>query len=84
MEEKNKRKDISPFLRGRLKAFWRMRYHPQLLNLEDRALFYAMKDLESLPSLNDEQTDMFFALQKRFNCLPYITQDGLDQMEELN
>lgn len=39
-----------------------MRYHPQLLNLEDRALFYAMKDLESLPELADEQEDLLFAL----------------------
>lgn len=39
-----------------------MKYHPQLMNLEDRALFYAMKDLESLPELKLEEEDMLFAL----------------------
>jgi|FrelakmetLWP11LW_1041352.scaffolds.fasta_scaffold352553_1 hypothetical protein len=52
MEQKNKNKNIIPALKDRLKAFWRMKYHPQLLNLEDRSLFYAMKDLESLPELS--------------------------------
>ena len=51
MEDKQKSKDISRPLKDRLKAFWKMKYHPQLLNLEDRAFFYAMKDLEALPDL---------------------------------
>ena len=73
MEEKNKRNDISPWLKERLRAFWRMKYHPQLLNNEDRALFYLMKDLESLPELTLDEVDMLFTLQKKFNCLPYVT-----------
>ena len=73
MEAENKQKEILPVVKERLKAFWRMKYHPQLMNLEDRALFYAMKDLESLPNLSNEQENMLFALQKKFNCLPYIT-----------
>lgn len=54
MEDKNKRNDISSPVKNRLKAFWRMKYHPQLMNLEDRALFYLMKDLESMPALTDD------------------------------
>jgi len=73
METKNKDNDIIPPLKNRLKAFWRMKYHPQLMDLEDRALFYAMKDLESLPELSVDQEDMLFALQKKFNCLPWIS-----------
>jgi len=40
---------------------------------EDRALFYLMKELESLSELLTEQVDMLFALQGYFKCLPYIT-----------
>lgn len=54
MEAANKRNDIKPLVKNRLKAFWFMRYHPQLMNLEDRALFYTMKDLESLPALTED------------------------------
>ena len=75
MEARYKAKNISPMMKERLKAFWRMRYHPQLMNLEDRALFNMMKDLESLPNLNEEREDILFALQKKFNCLPYITME---------
>jgi len=51
-----------------------MKYHPQLMNLEDRALFYHMKDLESLlPNLTPEQENMLFALYKKFNCLSFLT-----------
>lgn len=83
MEQKNKNKNIIPALKDRLKAFWRMKYHPQLLNLEDRSLFYAMKDLESLPELSVDQEDMLFALQKKFNCLPWITPQQMEYMEKL-
>ena len=51
MEAVNKNGNISPVYKERLKAFWRMKYHPQLMDLENRALFYYMKDLESLPEL---------------------------------
>lgn len=54
------------------------------MNLEDRALFYAMKDLEALPNLMPEQEDMLFALQKKFNCLPYITPGQLNYCDDLN
>lgn len=50
-----------------------MRYHPQLMDLEDRALFYLMKDTEATPELDHDGQEMLFALQKRFNCLPFIT-----------
>ena len=83
MEEQYKNKSITPEIKDRLKAFWRMKYHPQLMNLENRALFYAMKDLESLPELSNEQEDMLFALQKRFNCLPYITMQQIGYMRQL-
>lgn len=84
MEERNKNKDISKPMQNRLKAFWRMKYHPVLMNLEDRALFYAMKDLEALPELQPQEEDMLFALQKRFNCLPYITPEQLNLIDYLN
>ena len=54
------------------------------MNLEDRALFYAMKDLEALPSLMPEQEDMLFALQKKFNCLPYITPEQINYRDSLD
>ena len=54
MEDKNKQRALTPKIKNRLKDFWRMRYHPQLLNPEDRALFYEMKDLESLPELSPQ------------------------------
>ena len=58
----DKRKELSPPHKERLKAFWRMRYHPQLLDLENRALFYLMKDLESYPELDSAQEEQLFAL----------------------
>ena len=68
-----------------MKAFWRMKYHPQLLNLENKALLYLLKDIDSLPELSIEQEDMRFALQKHFNCVPYINTEQLiyrDDLEE--
>ena len=43
------------------------------MNQEDRALFYIMKDLETTLKHNPRQEAMLFALQRKFNCLPYIT-----------
>ena len=60
-----------------------MKYHAQLMTEEDRALFYLMKELESLGDFQMEQVDMLFALQRHFNCLPYITLDQLCHMDTL-
>ena len=55
-----------------------MRYHPQLMDLPDRALFYSMKDLESLPLLTAEEKEMLFELHKKFNCLDLCDIPGLN------
>lgn len=54
MEASNANGSITPVCKDRLKAFWRMKYHPQLMDLENRALFYMMKDNESLPKLDKD------------------------------
>ena len=53
------------------------------MNLEDRALFYYMKDLESKPELDEEDEDILFALQTKFNCLPFITDEQVEYMGRL-
>lgn len=53
---------MEPWMKDRLKSFWRMKYHAQLMTNEDQALFYLMKELESLGELQTEQVDMLFAL----------------------
>ena len=83
MEDQYKSKNIEPWMKDRLKSFWRMKYHAQLMTTEDQALFYLMKELESLGELQTEQVDMLFALQRFFNCLPYITLDQLCHMDKL-
>ena len=60
-----------------------MRYHPQLFDVEELAHFYMMKDLESLNNLTDDHEDILFALQKKFNCLPYINPEQEIHMERL-
>ena len=62
MEEEYKNKNMEPWMKDRLKSFWRMKYHAQLMTNEDQALFYLMKELESLGELQTEQVDMLFAL----------------------
>lgn len=51
MFQQYKAKNIEPWMKERLKAFWRMKYHAQLMTDEERALFYLMKELESLAEL---------------------------------
>ena len=70
MVKSYKNRTIEPYMKERLKSFWKMKYHPVTMNSEERALFYLMKELESLPELQTEQVDMLFAMQRYFNCLP--------------
>lgn len=64
--------------KDRLQAFKKLRYHPQLqAQPENRALIYLMKDLEAEHELNHKDEDILFALQKWFNCLPYITEQEI-------
>ena len=46
-------------------------------------MFYAMRDLESLSEISEEQVDLLHALRRKFNCLPYITNEQKEHMKRL-
>ena len=42
-----------------------------------------MRDLESVSELDEENSDLLHALRKKFNCLPYITNEQKENMKKL-
>ena len=42
-----------------------------------------MRDLESVSELNEENYDLLYALRKKLNCLPYITNEQKENMKKL-